>query len=380
VEAGADAVYFGTKELNMRAAAKNFELSEIREVVDFCHKNRVKAYLALNTVIYEKELGIVKKILKKAKESNIDAVICWDFAVIKEADNLKIPIHLSTQSSLSNSEAINFIKHFNIKRVNLARECTIEDIRQIRKHIDIEIETFIHGAMCVSESGRCFLSQELFKKSANRGECLQPCRRSYIIKDIEENHELLVGSHYILSPKDLCALPFIKHLMKLKINAFKIEGRNRSPEYVKTVTEVYREAIDNILTKEKIGQLMEKLRTVYNRGFSSGFYLGKPDTESFTDAYGSKATQKKFYTGKVINYYKKSKVAEIKLESGKISVGDRLLIIGSTTGVVEQILASMHLKDRSVTSADKGQIITIKTDSLVRINDKLYLVKSSAKL
>ena len=375
VKAGADAVYFGLKELNMRAAAKNFELKEIRKVTDFCHKNNVKAYLTLNTIIYEDEINTVKKILKASK-GKIDAVICWDFAVIKEANKLNIPVHISTQASLSNSEAVNFLKRFSIERVNLARECSIEQIKEIKKHTDAQIEVFIHGAMCISVSGRCFLSQELFKKSANRGECLQPCRRSYIT-DIEEKHKLLVGSHYILSPKDLCALPFIKKLIRLKIDAFKIEGRNRSPEYVKTVTEVYREAIDKELTKEKIQKLMDKLKTVYNRGFSSGFYLNQPSTEAFTDAYGSKATTTKEYAGKVINFYRNNNVAEIKLESKALKLGDNIIFIGNMTGVVEQKLDSIRIKDRPVKSAKKGTKPTIKTDQLVRINDKIFLIRKN---
>ncbi|MBW2991879.1 U32 family peptidase [Candidatus Woesearchaeota archaeon] len=368
VTAGADAIYFGIKKLNMRAKAKNFELKDIKKLADFCHKHNVKAYLTLNTIIYEDELKDIKKILSKAKD-HIDAVICWDFSVVNEANKLNIPIHFSTQASLSNSSAINFLKQFNIKRINLARECNLEQIKKIKKHTDIEIEVFIHGAMCISISGRCFLSQELFKKSANRGECLQPCRRSYIT-DIEEKHKLLEGSHYILSPKDLCALPFIKQLIKLNINSFKIEGRNRSPEYVKTVTEAYREAIDN--PKPNIQFLMDKLKTVYNRGFSSGFYLNKPSTEAFTDVYGSKATKKKIYTGKVINYFRKPGVAEIKLESSNLKTGDRIIFIGNTTGVKEQIIKEMKPK-----TAKKGTKPTIKTDSLVRINDKVFLIKNT---
>jgi U32 family peptidase len=377
VKAGADAVYFGAKQLNMRAAAKNFDIKEVKKAVNYCHNNGVKAYLTLNTIIYENELKTVRKILTKAKEAWIDAVIAWDLSVIHEANKLNIPVHLSTQASISNSEALNFIKRFGVKRVNLARECSLDDIRKIRKKTDVEIEVFIHGAMCISESGRCFLSQELFRKSANRGECLQPCRRSYIIKDIEEKHELVVGSNYILSPKDLCTLPFIQKLIGLGVNAFKIEGRNRSPEYVKAVTEAYREAIDTKLTKERIKQLMDKLKTVYNRGFNSGFYLGKPSTESFTDAYGSKATERKEYIGRIMNYYKQAGVAEVKIESGRLKVGDRILIIGNTTGVIEQQLLSIKLKGKDAEKAVKGQLMTIKTDSLARINDKVFLVRKS---
>lgn len=247
IEAGADSIYFGLKELNMRAKANNFKLNEINKVTQECRKHKVKAYLTLNTIIYENELNKIKSILKKAKQAKIDAIICWDHAVIKEASKLKLPIHLSTQASVSNSEAAKFYKKLGVKRIILARELNLNQIKQIKKESKIEVEVFIHGAMCVSISGRCFLSHYLFNKSANRGECLQPCRRKFILKDIEENHELELGQDYIISPKDLCTIDIIDKLIKAKIGCFKIEGRMRSPEYVKTVTEVYREAIDAVL-------------------------------------------------------------------------------------------------------------------------------------
>ncbi|MBU0629122.1 MAG: U32 family peptidase [Nanoarchaeota archaeon] len=254
IGAGADSIYFGIKELNMRMGAKNFEVKDIKKVINLCHKNKVKAYFTLNTIIYENEIRKVKSLLKKLKKEKIDAVIAWDFSVIKEANKLNIPIHLSTQSSISNFEALNAItsKFKNIKRVNLARELSLNQInniiKKIRQHnLKVEIETFIHGAMCVSISGRCFLSQQIFNKSANRGECLQPCRRKYLIKDIEEDHEFELGEDYIISPKDLCAIEIIDKLIEAGIGAFKIEGRNRSPEYVKVTTECYREAIDAVL-------------------------------------------------------------------------------------------------------------------------------------
>jgi putative protease len=258
IRAGADSVYFGAKGLNMRIGAKNFELSDVKKIIQICHKNKVKAYFTLNSIIYDDEIDKIKKILKTLKKEKIDAIICWDYSVIAECEKLKLPIHLSTQASISNFEALKTItKRFkNIESVNLARELSLSQIKDIikkikKEKIKVDIEVFIHGAMCVSVSGRCFLSQEVFGKSANRGECLQPCRRKYLIKDIEEKHEFELGEDYVMSPKDLCALPFLDKLVDAGINTFKIEGRNRSPEYVKVVTEVYREAIDAVMEDKR---------------------------------------------------------------------------------------------------------------------------------
>ncbi len=378
IDAGADAVYFGIKELNMRAGAKNFELKELKKVTDICHKNKVKAYLTLNTIVYEKELKKLNAILKKAKAANIDAVICWDFAVIEQANKLNVPIHLSTQASISNFEALNSLKtrFKNIKTVILARELTLSQIRSIinkikKSRLGIKVETFIHGAMCVSVSGRCFLSQEIFNKSANRGECLQPCRRKYLIKDVEENHEFELGKEYVLSPKDLCALPILDRLKKAGISSFKIEGRNRSPEYVKTVTEVYREAIDN--TKSNKSKLLKKLKTVYNRGFSKGFFMGAP-VDEWSKAYGNKATKKKIYIGTVKNFYSKINVAEIKIESHGLKVGDIIMIQGNKSGVFEQKLSSIQINHKPANSIKKG-IAGIKLDKVARENDKIFIIK-----
>jgi putative protease len=252
IDAGCDAVYFGVKGLNMRAGAKNFDTKDIKKIVSIAHKNKVRAYLALNVIVYDDELAKVKKILGEAKKNKIDAVICWDLSVLELCNRLKIPIHLSTQASVTNLESLrSYYKKFKIKRAVLARELSLEQIKGIIKKIKknklkVEIETFVHGAMCVSVSGRCFLSQEVFNKSANRGECLQPCRRKYIIKDSEEKHEFLIGEDYVLSPKDLCTIEILDKLVDAGIDSFKIEGRNRSAEYVKVVTEVYRQAIDAI--------------------------------------------------------------------------------------------------------------------------------------
>jgi len=353
IDAGADAVYFGLKKLNMRAKAKNFSLKELKKVIEFCHKNNVKAYLTLNSIVYDNEIKIIKKILKKAKNYGIDGVICWDFSVIDEADKLGIPIHVSTQASVSNFNALKILKKKfkNIKRVILARELSLEQIKKIIKRIKkeklgVEVECFIHGAMCVSISGRCLLSHFLFGKSANRGECLQPCRRRYILKDVEEDYEIELG-----------------------------EGRNRAAEYVKVVTECYREAIDNYKNLDKIkNKLLKKLKSVYNRGFSSGFYLGKPLRE-WTDAYGSKATKKKVYVGKVLNYYRKIGVAEIKLEACSLKIGDEIMFQGPTTGVFSQKVDSMEINHKKVEKAEKGSRVGVKTEKLVRENDLVFLIK-----
>ena len=384
IKAKADAVYFGVKQLNMRMTANNFELSELKRVVSECHKNKVKAYLTLNTIIYDNEIEKLKNLLKEAKKAKIDAVIAWDFAVLKEANKLKIPIHLSTQASVSNYESAEYYyKKFNVESITLARELSLEQIKEIIKKIKknklkLKIETFIHGAMCVSISGRCFLSQEIFNKSANRGECLQPCRRKYIAYEPEDKYKLALGEDYIMSPKDLCALPFIDKLIETGINAFKIEGRNRSPEYVKTAVECYREAINNYKQLGKIkNKLLTKLKTVYNRGFSSGFYLGLPTAKDFTDAYGSKQAKTKFYAGKIRNYYKKIKVAEILVENEPIKVGDELIIIGNKTGCVEEKLSSIEIRHKKVKEAKKGQRVAIKTNNLLRENDKVFIIKGA---
>ena len=379
IQAKADAVYFGIKGLNMRAGAKNFELKDLKKVITLAHKNKVKAYLAINTIIYDNELNKISKILKKAKELKIDAIIAWDFSIINEANKLNLPIHISTQASISNFEALKSLKksYKNIQRVILARELTLSQIKSIisklkKEKIKVDIETFIHGAMCVSVSGRCFLSQELFNKSANRGECLQPCRRKYLIKDIEEKHELELGEDYIMSPNDLCTIEILDKLVKAGIKSFKIEGRNRSPEYVKTVVEVYREALDN--KKYNKTEFLNKLKTVYNRGFSKGFYLGKPINE-WTKAYGSKATKKKVYIGVVKNFYSKINVAEIKLETNNLKINDNIMFQGNKTGVIEQKVTSMQINKKEIKQAKKGQSLGLKTKSKVRENDRVYLIQ-----
>ncbi|MBD3203785.1 U32 family peptidase [Candidatus Woesearchaeota archaeon] len=379
VKAGADSVYFGIKELNMRETAKNFNLDDLEKITGFCRKNKVKAYLTLNTIIYENEIDSVKKILVAAKNAKIDAVICWDFAVIEECNNLKIPFHISTQASVSNSESAKFFKNLGAQRIVLARECSLAQIKEIKKRANIEIETFIHGAMCVSISGRCFTSQFLYNRSANRGDCIQPCRRSYIVKDLEENKTLKLDNNYVMSAKDLCMIKSIDKLIEAGIDAFKIEGRTKSADYVKIVVEKYRQALDSYkqakLTKELKDKLHQELKNVYHRGFSQGFYFGKPINE-FAEQYGGIQKQVKVYAGIVVNFYKEISVAEIKLEGSDIKKGDKITVIGPTTGCVIQVVQSME-KDpgKKIKKAKKGTNIGIKMENLVRENDKVYVIK-----
>jgi len=379
IEAGADSVYFGIKDLNMRITAKNFELKDLKKIKEICKKNKVKAYLTLNTIVYNEEIKKIKQILKVAKKAKIDAIICWDLAVIKEAKKLKLPIHISTQASISNIESANFYKKLGAERIVLARELSIDQIKQIKLKVKIQIETFIHGAMCVSVSGRCYLSQFTFGKSANRGNCLQPCRRTYTIKDLEEDFNYKVENNNILSPTDLCALPFIEKLIEAKIDCFKIEGRARSPEYIKRTTEVYRAAIDayqnKTLTKELKETLLKKLGEVYNRGFGKGFYLGKPiDEWSKSETL---ATKKKIFIGIVTNFYPKVNVVEINLQAESLKLGDTIMFHGETTGVKEQIIESMQINHKNVTEIKKGNTLGIKTPFLVRRNDRVYKIVDS---
>ncbi len=396
INAGCDAVYFGVEGLNMRAAAKNFTIDVLPEISALCHKNNVKVYLTLNVIVYESELEIANQILVAAKKAEIDAVICWDFAVIQMSKKIGLPVFLSTQMSVSNSESlVSLYKNFGIKRFVLARECSLDDIIKIQKNFQkklgqeaekIEIEVFVHGAMCVSVSGRCFLSQNQIGKSGNRGECVQPCRREYLITDKEGEFSYQLENNYILSPKDLCALPFIEELIEAGISSFKIEGRNRNPEYVSIVTAVYRKAVDfyfenklkenfkeNFETLKK--ELTKEVEKVYHRGFSNGFFLGKPVNE-WTKKYGSSSSTYKLYSGTVKKYFRKPGVAEIKIENEEFNIGDEIIFQGPTTGSVSQIAESIEIEHQQIQTASRGQLIAVKTFERVRPNDRVFVVRS----
>ena len=376
IDAGADAVYFGIKDLNMRMKTKNFTLSELNKITKLCHENKIKCYLTLNSIIYDDDVDKLRKIIIKAKQAKVDAIIAWDLAVLNLANKYSIPIHLSTQASVSNSESLKLYKKLGIKRVILARELNLKQI----KSIDFPKEIFIHGALCYSISGRCFLSQDLYNFSANRGECLQVCRRTYKLTDLETNKEIKVNNQFLLSAKDLCTLPFLNRILKTNPVSIKIEGRNRSPEYVYTITNCYRKALNLIKTgkfnKENINKLMDKLKTVYNRKLSSGFYLGLPTADDITDIYGSAATKRKVAIGQVINYYSNKSVAVIELKHS-LSLNDDILIIGNTTGVVKQKVTSMEILNKKVNYAEKGQAVAILTNNTIRKKDNVYLIRDS---
>lgn len=380
VSNGADAIYFGVDKLNMRAKAKNFSTDELKEISDYCKQNNVRTYLTLNTIIFEEELTEVEEIITKAKTAGIDRIICWDFAVAELCYKHNFPFAISTQGSISNSLAASVYKRLGAVRIVLARECSLEEIKKIRANTDLEIEVFVHGAMCIAISGRCFMSHHLFGLSANRGECVQPCRREYEVIDTATEKSLIIGEDYVMSPKDLCTIEFIDQLIEAGIDSFKIEGRKRAPEYVSKTVSVYRRAID-LYFEGKLNsglkkQFLRELETVYNRGFSTGFYFGVPSSDDYTGVEGSKATTRKVYVGKVMNYYKQPEVAHLLIESGSIKVGDKILIMGETTGVIETEISAMRVNEIENNQANKGDEVTLRLPSLVRRNDKVYLIEN----
>jgi putative protease len=380
VNAGADAVYFGLKEFSLRANARNFELKDLNKINEICNNNtknqgkKVKKYLALNSIIYTNELKKIEEIMKKVK-NKVDAIICWDLSVIQLCKKYKIPFHISTQASVSNIESAKFYKKLGAERIILARELNLHQIKEIIQQTNIKVETFIHGAMCLAVSGRCLMSQFLFNKSANRGECIHPCRRSYTIKDTQEGYELEVENSHILSAKDLCTLPFLEQLKKAGITCFKIEGRNRDPRYLDTIIRIYRKALDNKLTEKEIKTSFEELKKVYNKGFSSGFYLGLPTVKDLSSVEHSSATEKKQFVGKISHYYPKIGVATIRLVS-ELKVGDSIIIIGKTTGITNSKVGRIEINKHSANSGNKGQEIGIKLPQ-VRKNEEVYVIKKN---
>lgn len=394
LDAGCDSVYFGIDRLNMRAGAPNFAETDLPEVMSLCREKGVKGYLALNTLVYEDELTWLAGIIASAKSAAVDAVICSDLSVLRELKAQSVPAIISTQMSVANSQSILFFyETLAVTRFVLARECTLEDIQKIRADLvealgdradEIEIEVFIHGAMCVSLSGRCFLSHYQYGKSANRGECLQPCRREYVIENKEEDVSFSAGSNFIMSPKDLCTMPFIEKLIDARVDRFKIEGRGRSPEYVSIITAAYRHAVDYYYENSGCEgfeeefevvktELIERMKTVYNRGFSSGFFMGKP-ADAWTEVDGSAAVRKKAYSGITKNYYGKLGVAEILIHDHSFSVGDEIMFQGKSTGVMLQEVVSLQVDHQQVETAEKGMLVALKTDAQVRTNDKVFVM------
>lgn len=389
INAGAQSIYFGIEQLNMRArAANNFTTEDLKKIVAICQGEKVKTYLALNTIMYDHDITLMQKICKTAKEAGVNAVICSDVAALLYARSIGLEVHLSTQTNVTNIEAVKFYAQF-ADVIVLARELTLQQIAAIcieirkqkilgPKRKPVEIEIFVHGALCVAVSGKCYMSLATYNSSANRGACLQNCRRSYRVIDEETGDELVVDNRYIMSPKDLCTIGFIDKILDAGVRVLKIEGRGRAPEYVATTVRVYKEAVDSYYdgtyTPERIEQWTKELETVFNRGFwHGGYYLGKQLGE-WSGTYGSKATTEKVYLGKVRNYYQKTKVGEFYLESGTLKVGEEIYVMGPTTGVVQTKVKNLVLDNKNVPAAKKGEVITISIIEKIRENDQLYKI------
>ncbi len=379
IKAGADAVYFGIGELNMRLSSRGISLARLPFFVKKAHQKNVLVYITLNVIVYENELKRLEQILKKIKKSGVDAVIISDFAIISLCQKLKIPFHLSTQVNISNSSEVKFFEKLGAKAVVLTRECTLSQIKEIKKKSKIKIEMFVHGAMCVSVSGRCYMSQFTSCKSANRGECMQPCRREYEIRDTQTGDDLIIGKGYVMSPKDLCTLKILDKVIATGVDILKIEGRSRSPEYIKTVVSAYRTAIDAISQKKYssklANELLEKVSKVYNRGFSTGFLFGDPSSNGWSNISGSASKIKKERLGYVRNYYRQSKIGEIYIEANPVKAGDKIQIEGPTTGVIDFVLPEFWINDKPANNAKLKDVITFKVPVGFRRNDKAFLIK-----
>ena len=387
IQGGADSVYFGVGQLNMRShSANNFAPEDLAEVCRICRETGVKSYLTLNIVLYDEDLSAMRETLLAAREAGITAVIASDMAAIACARELGIEVHISTQLSISNRESLRFYSQF-ADVIVLARELNLTQVKAISDYIrdedicgpagrPLQIEMFCHGALCMAISGKCYLSLHEYGASANRGSCYQLCRRGYEVTDLETGMQLEIDNKYIMSPKDLCTIEFMDKIIAAGVTVFKIEGRARSSEYVQTVTRCYRQAADAVLagtyTPELAAKLKEKLATVFNRGFWDGYYQGARLGE-WSEVYGNRATRTKTYLGKVTNWYEKLGVAEITLETGSFRVGSHLLFTGATTGVIECDVAEIRLDSGSVAQTEKGDVCSIPLSEKVRRGDKVFL-------
>lgn len=390
IRSGADSVYFGIDQLNMRSrSAANFAISDLHKIAEKCHRCQVKTYLALNTLMYDNDLQVMREICDAAKSANISAIIASDIAAIAYANSLNIPVHISVQANVANIEAVRFFAKFADVMV-LARELALKQISTIIKAIKeenitgpsgelIRIELFAHGALCVSISGKCYMSLATYHTSGNRGACYQNCRRKYRVIDEETGQELVIDNHYVMSPKDICTIRFLDKLIEAGVSIFKIEGRGRSADYVATVTKTYRKAIDSCLAGNfqtaNFAKLEAELESVFNRGFwHGGYYLGDK-TGEWSNFSGNRAKVKKFSIGYVSNYFNKIGVAEITLNAGTLEEGDEILFTGDTTGAYKTTVQNIHLDEKPAKHAEKGDIISLKLDTKVRRNDKVYLLQ-----
>jgi len=385
---GADSIYFGVEQLNMRARSTvNFTMDDLQEIANRCETKNVRSYLTLNTIIYDHDLSVVKTLLNKAKEANITAVIASDQAVIAMARSIGMEVHISTQLNVTNIETIKFYSLFADTMV-LSRELSLRQVKNITAQIEkeqikgpngnlVEIEIFGHGALCMAVSGKCYLSLHSHNSSANRGACKQNCRKKYTVIDQENGFEIELDNEYMMSPKDLCTIDFLDQVIDSGIQVLKIEGRGRAPEYVATVIKTYREAIDayydGTFSEQKITVWMQALETVYNRGFWSGYYLGQ-ELGEWSDIPGSAATQKKVYVGKGTHYFPKANVGQFKIEAYDIKIGDKILVTGPSTGAQEMIINEMFVNDLEAGKATKGDDCTFKMPFRIRMSDKLYKI------
>ncbi len=389
IQGGANAVYFGVGKLNMRSrSAANFTVDDLHRIVQIAREAGIRTYLPVNTIIYNNEIEEMHALLEAAKAAGISAIIASDMAVISYANSIGVEVHISTQCNVSNTEAVHWYAQFADVIVT-ARELPLQQVAEITKYIQdndirgprgelVQVEVFAHGALCMSVSGKCYLSLDNYNYSANRGACLQLCRRGYIVKDKESDLELEIDNEYIMSPKDLCTIGFLDKIVKAGVRVLKIEGRGRSADYVRTVTECYREAVESIAdgsySKEKIEGWMQRLATVFNRGFWDGYYLGRRLGE-WSERYGSQATENKVYLGLIRNYFGKINVAEVQLQTNEtLRVGDEVMVIGETTGVYRDTIKELRTDRDPVPEVHQGDRFSFASTELLHRGDKVYRV------
>ncbi|MGF7140288.1 peptidase U32 family protein [Roseimarinus sediminis] len=394
IQAGAGSVYFGVEQLNMRArSSNNFTLVDLEKIASIAKENKVKSYLTVNTVIFDNELGKLEEVIRAAKNAGVSAIIASDMAAIMTAQRIGIEIHISTQLNVTNFEALKFYAQF-ADVIVLAREMNIGRVWEISRQIKeqnitgpsgklVQLEMFVHGALCMATSGKCYLSLHEMNSSANRGSCMQVCRRAYIVTDKETGKEIEIDHEYMMSPKDLKTIHFLNKILDAGVSVLKIEGRARAPEYVKTVVSCYREAAEAYLqgtfNDEKIADWDQRLATVFNRGFWDGYYLGQRLGE-WSKNYGSQASKRKIYIGKSLNYFANIKVGEFKIETQKISIGDKIMITGPTTGVIETVVNEIRVDLQKVDTAPKGAKCSILVGEKIRRADKLYKLVDASEV
>ncbi|KAA8485448.1 putative protease [Arcticibacter tournemirensis] len=386
IKAGADSVYFGIEQLNMRArSSNNFTIDDLAKITAICKEHNIRAYLTLNTILYDHDISLMRSIIDAAKKHGVDAVIATDFSVLHYAKKVGLNVHISTQANITNIETVEFFADYADVMV-MARELSLMQVGAITREIKrrnitgpsgelVQIEVFAHGALCMAVSGKCYMSLHSDFASANRGACIQNCRRSYIVTDKDQGVEFEIDNEYIMSAKDLCTIDFLDKMMDAGIKVLKIEGRGRSADYVYTVIKCYKEAIgayfDGTYTNERIEEWKTRLSTVFNRGFWDGYYLGRKMGE-WSNVYGSKATRRKVYLGKGVKYFDNVRIGEFRMESQSLDIGDEILITGPTTGIVQTTVSELRVNDRPTGRVKKGDVFSMLLDEKVRPSDKLY--------